>query len=461
MKIKCLFLFSLLFCLSLLRPIILCELAQKDINKKSDKSININKSYLESIKKFVNDSYIVSNNINKDCSKKNKSLFKKNVIYTIDNLYIKNKNNGAYDYTFPNISKKITKSVFDEYLNCRVFTRRVQTRRVSTRRVQATGVKKQDLKNKFDWCACRKARASTRLYLVTHIINELANRDKNKELVYVSFGSGKLLQDYLIIKGLVAAGFKNINVNLIDLGYANTSNISINNGIDVEDFLRTFCRKKGESYDEKDSLCAFCKLAKSCNCIKKINSYTTYFDFLKTWGKNRVDVLLLIDPMKLFAELLETKDPVYVNHVCVSSCKNKACEVVFLLPYVGRPKIFYKNINGDLNISSFSFEKCKKDRLFSCINSYKGYVDRANFIRSLDLCLNWPSIWPSNSCCLLENKKVNISMSQSQRYSFYDIIKSTVSDNALIYQLDDNKIFFGKCNLLKDAYKKEGYKVLK
>jgi hypothetical protein len=429
-----------------LRPIALCEFAQKNINNKLDKNININKSYLESIKEFINKNFIEIKglkNIN------NKSLYKKNKNYIINNLYVKNKNNGAYDYTFPNISKKITQSIFDEYLNCRVSTKS-----------KVTGVKKQDLKNKFDWCSCRKARASTRLYLVTHIINELAGRDKNKELVYVSFGSGKLLQDYLIIKGLVAAGFKNINVNLIDLGYANTSNISINNGIDVDDFLKTFCRKKGESFDEKDSLCAFCKLAKSCNCIKKINSYTTYFDFLKTWGKNRVDILLLIDPMKLFAELLETKDPIYVNHVSVKD--QKACEIVFLLPYEGYPKIFYKsdNLDFDKNINT-NFCNLKRDCLFSCINSYKGYKDRANFIRSLDLCLNWPVIWQDKFCCSLENHKINISMSQSQRYSFYDIIKSTVSKNALIYQLDDNKIFFGKCNLLIDAYKKEGYKVLK
>lgn len=455
--------------------------------KTNTSNLVLDKNVVLSVKSFVRDNYENSKNLCNNLCKK--GCYAKNKRDLINNFYSINKSNGALDYTFKNISKDLTKSVLDEYLACRCIDYKIGVNvkaGMTIRHAVCDGAgssTKNNLKNCFDWCACRKARASTRLYLVFEILNKLAGRDKSKELVYVSFGSGKLLQDYLIINGLSAAGFKNLNINLIDLGYANSSDIckniskrvnnctnscensGNNNGLDVDNFLQTFCRKHGEKSDEKDALCAFCKLARSCKCIKKINTYTTYFDFLQKRSRTLVDVLLLIDPMKLFAELLETKDHVYVNHVRVkigrSFEKNWVVqEIIFLLPYNGRPEVFYKAGKGGIS-GCIGLDNGKKACLLHCINSYKSYSDRANFIKSLDLCLNWSPIWPSKLCDLEKNKKIVIETSQSQRYSFYNIIKSTVSKSALIYQLDDNKIFSGVRNLLTDAYKKEGYKRLK
>lgn len=452
--------------LTLMQIFILFSIYYQAFGVESDNRLSLDKNFISSTKNFVLKGFENDKEFNR-FGKKN-SVYKKSKKKIVENFYEKNLGLGVFDYTFARVKPKLLKFIPKEYLSCRCL---------------APG-SLADKKSFFDWCACRKARASTRLYLVFDIINRLSSFDKNKEIVYVSFGSGKLLQDYLIIKSIIEAGFKNININLIDLGYdgaqvlrsgllkrtiAGGSNDNIlGDSSGIDNFLETFCRKEGQSFDEKDSLCCFCKLIKSSKSIKKINSYTTYFDFLQKWGEKKADILLLVDPMKVQAELLQTSNCQHVNHVCVKGPFNFLSEIIFLLPYKGRPEIFYKLksqfVSKDLNCDICEYYGQKKQCPFLanswlkyillCAKKYKSYKDRQKFINALNLCFKFDFFQPSPK---IFDEKFEINMSQSQRYSFYDIAGETFYKNSLVYQLDKNQIFFGYCNLLKQEYFGLGY----
>lgn len=67
------------------------------------------------------------------------------------------------------------------------------------------------------WCLCSTASVPNRLKLIRTIVSDAASTyNKSQKLVYTSLGSGGFLQDYLTLRTLLDAGFKNILVNLID-----------------------------------------------------------------------------------------------------------------------------------------------------------------------------------------------------------------------------------------------------
>jgi hypothetical protein len=60
----------------------------------------------------------------------------------------------------------------------------------------------------------------TRISFAREIIRELMIRHpRNQEMQYASFASGALLQDYIIIIGLVMMGYEKLNISFIDLVY--------------------------------------------------------------------------------------------------------------------------------------------------------------------------------------------------------------------------------------------------
>ncbi|MFC1842754.1 hypothetical protein ACFLYU_03805 [Candidatus Dependentiae bacterium] len=338
----------------------------------------------------------------------------------------------SYVSTFSRVPKRVAAHICKEYFKCKVACKN-----------------KSGVLRKFGWCTCVKARACTRLYAILHMLNIISCKDKQKELVYVSFGSGRLLQDYLTIKGLIKVGFKKIHINLIDIGYGNKE------GLGIDCFFNTHYKLKEDKTEsgvrkEKEALRSFCEVMRKYKNIIAINSYTTYFDFLKKWDKKSVDILLLVDPATIAAELLAAKNPKYANHIQIKNCNSASRgdivrDIICLLPYRGKPKIFYKgSLEGDI-----------KAYLASGINLYENYKDRKNFVCFLKL------FFPDKKTAGDFKIKTNISQSQSQRYSFYELIKSTKSKKALIYQVDKNKIFKGPLNLLVDEYAQMGYKILK
>ena len=72
---------------------------------------------------------------------------------------------------------------------------------------------------KFHWCEC--VQEGKRITLIIAILKDLEEKrpDKNDLLVYTSLAAGELMQDYLLVLELIRAGYKDIQVNIIDVGY--------------------------------------------------------------------------------------------------------------------------------------------------------------------------------------------------------------------------------------------------
>lgn len=72
--------------------------------------------------------------------------------------------------------------------------------------------------SEMSWCTCTKV--SERLAFAVRLVQEIRNKFKNttKKLIYTSFGSGNLLQDYLTLSELLLS-HPSIQLHLIDFNY--------------------------------------------------------------------------------------------------------------------------------------------------------------------------------------------------------------------------------------------------
>lgn len=89
----------------------------------------------------------------------------------------------------------------------------------------------------FGWCInCPEAPLIKRIMLILLICEKIKKEFKPTDhIVYTSYGSGRLFQDYLTIKSLTTQGYNNITINLIDKDYStknpdfiNITNLYIN-----------------------------------------------------------------------------------------------------------------------------------------------------------------------------------------------------------------------------------------
>jgi hypothetical protein len=71
------------------------------------------------------------------------------------------------------------------------------------------------------WCECGEARAWKRMLLIVQIIGDIMFYYPNtqQEIAIVSLASGKLLQEYLLIRALTIAGYSKLVYNVIDIEY--------------------------------------------------------------------------------------------------------------------------------------------------------------------------------------------------------------------------------------------------
>lgn len=71
----------------------------------------------------------------------------------------------------------------------------------------------------FEWCHCIDWQK--RITLIVQLIHDIKEKYTNpaEQLVYTSFAAGGMLQDVLLLEELIQQGYRNIVVNLVDLGY--------------------------------------------------------------------------------------------------------------------------------------------------------------------------------------------------------------------------------------------------
>jgi hypothetical protein len=73
----------------------------------------------------------------------------------------------------------------------------------------------------FGWCDCDNAGGNARISFSNDVISHVSKSfpEKSQKIVITSYGSGSLLNEYLIVSELLELGFKNLDINLIDSVY--------------------------------------------------------------------------------------------------------------------------------------------------------------------------------------------------------------------------------------------------
>ena len=152
----------------------------------------------------------------------------------------------------------------------------------------------------LSWCTC--VLDGNRIALIIDLIEQIkvTHPNRNQPLVYTSLGSGGLLQDYLTIKELLNAGYKNINVNLIDLIYPDVPLTPKEGLLNVtQQIHETFLKQikdvpKIKLFKEKID-----KLAQKSNSKITITTYnrTEWYKYKASkYNGKKSDILLMVDP---------------------------------------------------------------------------------------------------------------------------------------------------------------------
>jgi|GEM_PF-2333725 hypothetical protein len=144
----------------------------------------------------------------------------------------------------------------------------------------------------LSWCGCCRGPNYSRLYLTFKLLNDVCIKfpDKTQRLVITSFCSGYILQELFCVLGLVAMGYKNIVINLIDPIYVDPD----------PEFFTFFGHKLREdvktlSNDFEIMLAQYGKKDFLCEC----RFYTDYRAYMKETFDNpdlKSNVMMLIDP---------------------------------------------------------------------------------------------------------------------------------------------------------------------
>ncbi|MBS1988369.1 hypothetical protein JST56_05225 [Candidatus Dependentiae bacterium] len=140
----------------------------------------------------------------------NPIYFKEN--HLIDRLYDQT---SAYPYArqfeklFPNLYQRDKAEMQQEPCN-RLIIRLLRMMEQAPRKARGLA-----------WCGCSQAPLPMRIRLAMRVLDSVVRRFvyTGEKLVYSAQGSGKLLQDFIIIAGLIELGYSNLAINIIDIEY--------------------------------------------------------------------------------------------------------------------------------------------------------------------------------------------------------------------------------------------------
>lgn len=268
-------------------------------------------------------------------------------------------------------------------------------------------------KNGLSWCNCDQAPAPQRIRLALKVLDRVVRQypECSQKLVYTSYASGKLLQDFIIIAGLIELGYSCLEINVIDIAYERKrQDLScLYAQIVFEQQIRKILRSK----QEQDL---------SYNPSVKISSYHNVYDYLEKARRGLVEkshILIMVDP----GNDLMHKDFEYYGQQALASLINFELEnkMTHIALYIPRSKtiryVYAQNLAyGDKEKIRKALESVKKEKLKK---NYSEYITKA-------VCQNFPV--------------KSIKYFQSPFRSFDDLKYDGAVSEVIMYQLCDGMI---------------------
>lgn len=265
----------------------------------------------------------------------------------------------------------------------------------------------------LSWCNCDQAPAPQRIRLALKVFDRVVRQypDCSQKIVYTSYASGKLLQDLIIIAGLIELGYSRLVINVIDIAYERKrQDLSC---LYAQIVFGQQIRKILNSKQQQDS---------SYNPTVEISSYHNVYDYIEKARRGLVEkshILIMVDP----GNDLMHKDFEYYGQQAMASLilfelENKMTHIALYIPRSRNIRYFYAQslAHGDKEKVRRALEFVKKEKLK---HNFSEYVTKA-------LCQNF-SI-------------KSIKYFQSPFRSFDDLKYDGAVSQVIMYQLCDGMI---------------------
>lgn len=181
---------------------------------------------------------------------------------------------------------------------------------------------------------CAEASYSQRMLLIFLILNDVAKKyqDINSELVYTSFASCTLLQDFMIIAGLIALGYRSFKINFIDIFYAKKNDDKHDKIFHTMQSEFLYNITNYASYAKKE----FKQLDIKYFDIKYYGSSYEYITDVKSGSAKKSNILIAVDwgkePTYRLSEPFDLNkvDFVYINPFKTAISKTEADKILIL-----------------------------------------------------------------------------------------------------------------------------------
>lgn len=267
--------------------------------------------------------------------------------------------------------------------------------------------------SKIGWCACNEAPPDKRFFLLCLLLDHVLAKfpDRSTTLVYTSFCSGNLFQDFFALRWLIKLGYKNIIMNFIDRDYKQDFQ-ALQLSFDV---LLKHCIEKQK---ETDPL---------YNLVYSVRYWIDANDYIKAvqnGSAEKGNILTMVDYGQGCLSYKEKEN--YLSGQCPLasgvSWRNSDSSInhIIDIPFNGNVQSILTN-HSDAQIS---------ERLIKIVAQHKG-LDRQQLITKLI----------TNYADDIANARCSVAISACR--IFEQLIEETAQQNRVILQLSKGKITDG------------------
>lgn len=266
------------------------------------------------------------------------------------------------------------------------------------------------------WCGCAQAPLPMRIRLAMRVLDSVARRFvyTGEKLVYTAQGAGKLLQDFIIIAGLIELGYSNLDINIIDIEYGKKQQtpVILYAQIALNQHIRSAVWRK-----QQDNPFYVLKYT--------VNAYQDAYDYLRDVNSARAyrsHILTMVDPGDdLLQKEFKYRGPASFISLIEFVYKNDKTRCAIYLPRSKSFKYFYGS----------NLTQSDKERVKYIIQRVREQALDKNFLEYL-------------VAAMQENFSLrDVNFFQSPYRVFDDLAADGTAHNAIVFQLCSGVITSG------------------